>query len=166
MEVQINTSPVEILTSTYQIGGELEVRGSPAIFINDSEFAAFTIHNATVTPLVAGTRIGALDTKTLYLPKDELQVLVIGGLTATQAQLLPHKVRMVCFTDTYVLRGFFHTGPETQAGDIFYSQPGPFFPATDVELFPLRSLSIEVGGAADLVYIHRDAVRLIYEGKP
>jgi hypothetical protein len=162
MQVNIITHPVEILTGHYQISGNLELRGSPAVFINDATFNVFNIHEATITPLASGSAVGAVKVPLLYVPKHEPHVMLIGNFESKDAQLLPNKIRMVCFTDTYVIRAAFHVGPETKAVDTLYFQAGPFFPTTDSEIFPLRELSADLGGQADLLYIHKDNVRSFY----
>jgi hypothetical protein len=162
MQVKIITFPVEILTGHYQVSGELEVRGSPAVFLNDASFDVFNVHNATMTPLVTGSPVGPVKVPLLYLPKTEPQVILVGNFDPKDAQLLPNKIRLVSFTDTYVIRGDFHAGPETKADDILYFAAGPFFPATDAEIYPLRPLAADLGGQADMVYVHKSHVRTFY----
>lgn len=159
MELRIQTFPAEILTGYYQIGGGIEVLGNPSIYVNDSTFPAFHIHDATLTPLMAGTSVGPIKVPILFLPKSEPHVVLIGDFNPRDAQLLPNRIKLICFTSAYVIRGVFHTGPETQPSDLFFSMPGPYFPATDVDIYPIRPMAAELGGQADLVYVHRDAVR-------
>jgi hypothetical protein len=162
MQVNIITFPVEILTGYYQISGNMEVRGNPAVFVNDATFEVFNIHDATLTPLVAGSPVGQVKVPLLYLPKTEPQVILIGKFTAQEAQLLPNKIRLVAFTDTYVIRGDFHAGPETKADDVLFYAVGPYFAATDAEIYAMRPLAADLGGQADIVYIHRGHVRSFY----
>ncbi|MNC96363.1 hypothetical protein D3C83_137200 [compost metagenome] len=70
---------------------------------------------------------------------------------------------MICFTDTFIIRGGFHTGPEMKAVDLFYSLASTFYPATEVEVFAQRQLSSDVSLKADLAFVHRDAVRAFYQ---
>lgn len=162
MQVNIRTLPVEILTGHYQIGGNLEIRGNPAIFVNDASFNAFAIHDAALTPLAGGSPIGNVKVPLLYLPKSEPHVVLIGNFSPQDAQLLPNKIRMIAFTDTYVIRGEFHTGPETKPDDVFYFAAGPFFPATAVDIYAMRPLAADLGGQADLVYVHKNHIRAFY----
>jgi len=161
MQVNIITFPVEILTGHYQISGGLEVRGSPAVFINDATFNSFSIHDATLTPLAPGSPVGPVKTSLLYVPKTEPHAILIGNFEAKDAQLLPNRIRMVCFTDTYVIRCEFHVGPETKTLDAL-SLAGPFLPTTGAEIYALRPLAADLGGQADLLYIHKDHVRSFF----
>jgi hypothetical protein len=162
MEIRVQTFPAEILTGYYQISGGIEILGNPTIYVNDATFSTFNIHDATLTPLTPGTPVGPVQVPKLFLPKSEPQVLLIGDFSPHDAQLLPNKIKLICFTSAYVIRGVFHAGPETQATDVFYALPGPFFPATDVDIYPIRPMSTELGGQADLVFVHRDAVRAFH----
>lgn len=163
MQVNVKRYPVEILTGHYQIGGELEIRGSPAIFINDAAYSTLNVVDATLLPLAIGSPVGSMQIPLLLLPKSEPQVLLIGDYSPKEAQLLANKIKLVAFTDTYVIRGAFHTGPETGAQDLFVAVPGPYFPATDAEIYPLRPLAADLGGQADLVFVHKDAIRVFHE---
>jgi len=162
MEVRVQTFPVEILTGYYQVGGKIEMIGNPAIYVNDASFSTFNIRDATMTPLTTGTPIGPVNVPLLFLPKDEPQVILVGDFSPRDAQLLPNKIKLICFTDTYVIRGVFPTGPETQASDLFSFTPGPFFPAVNVEIYPIRPLTTDLGGQADMVFVHRGAVRAFH----
>jgi hypothetical protein len=159
MELRIQNFPAEILTGYYQVGGGMEILGNPSIYVNDATFPAFHIVDATLTPLMTGTSVGPVKVPSLYLPKSEPHVVLIGDFSAQDAQLLANRIKLIVFTSAYVIRGEFHTGPETQAADLFFSVPGPFFPATNVDIYPVRPMAADLGGQADLVYIHRDAVR-------
>ncbi len=162
MQVQSKTYPIELLTSHYQVGGEFTPRGSPAVHINDPAVVSLEISNATIIPIVSGTRIGEMKAAVTYVPKNEVQVMIFGDFTPAQAGLMPRQYRLVCFTDTFSFRGTFYVGSEFRAGDIF-SLPGPFLPSTDFEIFSLRPMAIDISGEADLVYVHKNAVQVYYE---
>jgi hypothetical protein len=163
MEVVFTPYPIEILSSNYQIQGELRPRGNPNIFINDAQYATIVVHSGTLKPISHGARIGPVSVGQIYLPKNEVHVMALRNFDVKEAQILPTSFRMICFTDTYVIRGAFHTGPETKPLDIFYSGPGPFYPATDIEVYPIKALNADVALKAELGYVHRDAIRVFYE---
>lgn len=166
MQVQVIPYATEILTADYQILGELLPRGNPNIFINDQAYQTLTLHTATVKPVMMGAKLGPMPSPDVHIPKAVVHVLHIKDFTAAEAQILPNKIRMLCFTSTYVIRGSFHTGPETKSSDLFYATASVFYPATDIEVFPLRSLSGEVGLKAELGYVSRYAVTAFYEHQP
>lgn len=163
MQIQFTPYPTEIFTADYQISGDLQPRGNPNIFINDQAFQTVTLYNTTVKPIMAGAKLGAMNAPDVHIPKAAIHVMQVQNFTATDAQILPNKIRLLCFTSTYVIRGSFHTGPETKPSDIFYATASVFYPATDVEVFPLRAMSGEVGLKADLAYVSKYAVAAFYE---
>jgi hypothetical protein len=164
MDFVLKSYPVEILTSSFHIQGELRPRGSPYIFINDAQYATVTIFDAVLRPIANGARVGPMNVPELFLPKNEVSLMRFDDFTAADAQILPVVINMICFTDTFIIRGGFHTGPEMKAVDLFYSVASVFYPATDVEVFPLRQLAGDVSIKTDLAFVHRDSVRTFYEG--
>lgn len=161
MEIVATTYEIEALTSNHRVQGIFTPRGNPGVFINDAQIATFIVNEANATPLAYGSKVGALISSPAIVPKSEVQVLIVGDLDRREANLMPKEMRLLVFTDTYAIRGTFYTGAETPAGDIF-ARSGPFFAATDVELFSIRPLASEIQGRAELAYVHKDAVRLFY----
>lgn len=162
MDAQLKSYPVEILTSNYQISGEIQPRGNPAFFINDEQIDTFMIYGASITPLIRGTPVGEMSVPTLSIPRTQIQALILGNYTTQEAQLLPNQIGLTCFTDAFVLRGIFHGGAEATASTLLHDMPGPFFPATNVEIFAIRPLAVEFGGIAELLFVQRDAVEVFY----
>lgn len=163
MEVKYTPYQTEILTSDYQIIGELHPRGNPTIFINDNQYQALTLYDATLRPLLAGTRLGPVTAAEIHVPKAKVHVLCIREFSAAEAQILPNKIPLITFTDTYVARGNFHTGPETKASDLFFTGASLFYPATEVQVFPVRPLNGEIGLKVEMAYVYRTAVSAYYQ---
>nr|MBN1228544.1 hypothetical protein [Anaerolineae bacterium] len=161
MEVQLTTYPVEMYTASYRYDGEFTPRGNPVVFLNDQSVTTFAIRNVSVIPLMAGARLGEMTLPEVFVPKAQIQVILIGDFGPQEAALRPKPIRLVCFTETYAIRATFHVGHETNAGDVF-STPGPFLPATEAAIFSIRSLTHEINGEAELLYVHKDAVRLFH----
>lgn len=169
MQVIVNTYPVDILTPHYRVYGELRTRGDPTLFLNDESNATLTVHDATLIPLRQDMRLGAVTMDELHIPKHEPQVLTVGDYTP-QVRPLPKAVRLICFTDTYLLRGTFHMSPETRTNDVFYSRQSLFFAVTDLDTYSLYPLAVEVKARSALAYLRGGSVRAFYkaaeEGAP
>jgi hypothetical protein len=161
MQVIVNTFPVDILTAHYRVYGEIRTRGNPTIFLNDQNVSTLTIYDATLTPLRPGMKLGAVAADELHIPKTEPQVIILGNYKP-EIMPLPKKERLICFTDTYILRGTFHMGSETRIEDVFYALPGPFFEATKLDIYSLYPLAVEVNAHAELAYIRGKAARAFY----
>ncbi len=161
MEIQLRSYAVDILTAHYRVTGELRTRGDPTMFLNEANVSTLTVHDAVLMPLRTGMRLGAVAASILHIPKTEPQVLILGNFVP-EIKPLPKVERLICFTDTYVLRGNFHMGLETHVSDVFYALPGPFFYATQLDIFALYPLAVEVHAMAELAYIQGSAVRAFY----
>lgn len=169
MQVIVNKYPVDILSPHYRVYGEIWTRGDPTIFLNDQSVSTLTIHDATLVPLRQGVRLGPMSMDELYIPKTEPQIITLGNYEP-QVRPLPKAERLICFTDTYLLRGTFHMSPETRVEDVFYIQPGPFFAMTHVDIFGFYPLAIDVKARSELGYLRGLSVRAFYrqadEGQP
>ncbi len=159
MEIKVNEYPVEMLSTDLQVAGTLSTRGHPPLYINDPQVSILTVENATVTPLMAGARIGPMNVPATYVPKVWIDILLIGDFSVSDISLLPKTFRLICFMASYAVRGTLYGGVEMQPADVFGSRTGPFLPVTDAEVFAIRPLAVEVGGTADLIYLNRQSVQ-------
>lgn len=153
--------PVDILTSHYRVYGEIQPRGDPHMFFNSENVDSLIINDATMMPLREGMRLGAVAADELYVPISEPQVIIVGNYQP-QVKPLPKRERLICFTDTYILRGFFHMSVETRLQDVFWAGHGPYFPATMVDIYALYPMAMEVKANAALCYLNGPAVRAFY----
>lgn len=163
MEIQTSEYPVEMLSVDFQVAGTFSARGQPPLYINDPQVSTLAVEDATLTPLMPGARIGALNVPAMYVPKTTIDVLLIGDFSAEEASLLPNAFRLICFTTAFAVRGTFYGGAETQTADVFESGIGPFVPVVGAEVYPIRPLAVEAGGAAELLYLNRGAIRAYHE---
>jgi hypothetical protein len=162
MQVQVRSYAVDVLTAHYRVTGELRPRGDPTMFLNDHNVSTLTVFDAVLMPLHQDMRLGAVAADELQVPKTEPQVIILGNFVP-EVKPLPKTERLICFTDTYVLRGTFHMGPETQVMDVFYALPGPFFVASRLDIFALYPLAVEVHAMAELAFVQGRAVRAFYQ---
>jgi|YNPNPStandDraft_1061719.scaffolds.fasta_scaffold41374_3 hypothetical protein len=161
MDVIVKSYPVDIMTAHYRVYGEIRTRGDPVLFLNDQNVSTLTVYDATLMPLRQGMRLGAVSTDELHVPKHEPQVIILGNFIP-ETRPLPKTERLICFTDTYILRGTFHMSVETKVHDVFYAQPGPFFAVTRLDIHALYPLAVEVKANAELAYLRGAAVRAFY----
>ena len=159
MQIQVTPYPVELFTADYRAAGTMDIRGNPAIFVNDNSVQLFTVCDATLTPLAADWCVGQLSAPTLCVPKPHVQMMVLGDFRATDALLLPGAIRLMVFTDTYAVRGTCRVGAEAQPADLLGELGGAFLLLTGAEIRPLRHLTSEVRPSAELVFLHKSAVR-------
>lgn len=161
MEVIVQSYPVDILTAHFRVYGEIRTRGDPSMFLNDQSVSTLTIYDASLMPLRTGMRVGAMMMDELHIPKTEPHIITLGEYEPL-VKPLPKRERLICLTDTYLLRGIFHMAPETRVEDVFYAQPGPFFSITRVDIFALYPLAIDVKARSELGFVRGLAISAFY----
>jgi hypothetical protein len=162
VQIVINRYPADILTAHYRVYGELVARGDPTIYFNASDLLAIAIADATLMPLRQGMRLGAVSMDELFIPRSEPQVIILGGYEPT-VKPLPRKEHLICFTDTYLLRGTFHMGMDTRPEDVFFTIGGRMYHyATNLDIYSLYPLAVDVKASAELAFVRGDAVRAFY----
>lgn len=159
MEVKLSTKPIQVINSSYSISGECQPIGNFGVWINDATNDYVKIINAEIVPLMAGTPIGQINTPEVYIPKTEIELIIIGDFSPKEAQLLPKELKLNVFFDSFALNGVFHGGAESKPVDIFIVG-GPFFPCTNADIVTIRPVMQEISGLAEIAYINRDRVRL------
>jgi len=163
MEIKTSDFPVDILTAHYRVYGELRILGHPTHYLNNETTTSVTVHDATLMPIRMGVRVGAMSVDKLNVPMNEPQLIIIGQLDRTETRPLPKAARMICFTDTYLVRGTFHMAAEARPHDVFYAAKGAFFLATKLDIVTLYQVAVDVRTAAEMAYIRGSAVRAFFE---
>jgi len=158
MQPEFKTYQAQVLTPNYMITGVFTPRGDPFVFINDVNVNSFTIQVASLTPLRPDARTGEIAARDLIIPRAMAEVLIIGEYTVGEARPLPKTELLTCYTESYVIRGQIHMSPEVSGLDVFNALRGPFYAATDVEIFCLRQTMVDVSGVADLVFINGETI--------
>ena len=163
MEIQKTIYPVQVLASSFQVAGEISPRSNPSMYVNDPAVEALPVENAVIVPLMPDTRIGEMKAPfEALVPRNQIQVLLVANVSPADAGLRPKPIRLLCFTDTYAIRATFYVPTETPTSEVF-NMIGPFFPATNAEIFSIRSLAVEITGQAELIFVHKDAINVYHE---
>lgn len=167
MQIRTSEYPIEIFTGYFQVSGVMDSRGEPSAYINDERVPNFTVRDGSMTPLSRGVPVGEITPKgAIYMPKNEVEVLIVGDYPLSQAKPMPKTVVMACYTDTYIVRGRYHMPAEVRADDVFKVVKGIFFAVSEAEIYTLRPTTVDIRGEAELLYINGDAVRVYYEEEP
>lgn len=156
--------PVELLAQHFHVAGQFVPLGDPLAFINDAQRGALIIEGATAVPLQPDWRTGEFSRSQLMVPKEQVHIILIGDLDPEEdMRLFPRTENLVVYTDTYAINGYFHSGSDVPVSDIFYSTGGPFFPASNAEACSIEPLTNAIGGAAPVMFVNRDHVKLYYQ---
>jgi hypothetical protein len=163
MQVLVRSFPVDIFTASYRVSGELRPRGNPTEFLNAPDVSTLTVFDAAVVPLRPDIVLEPLMASALHIPRADADIVILGKLSAEDARPLPKREFLVCLTDTYVLKAYFHMGMDTQVRDVFSVRQVPFFIATQVQIISVHANATAVRAGAELAYIQSRAVRAFFE---
>jgi hypothetical protein len=163
MQILVRSFPVDILTINYRVSGELHPRGNPTEFLNSPDVSTITVFDATVVPLRPDVVLEPLMASALHIPRPDIDILILGKLTAEDARPLPKKEFLVCLMDSYMVKGYFHMGMDTQVQDVFSMQRAPFFLATQLQIVSVYANATTVRAGAEIAYVQSRAVRAFFK---
>jgi hypothetical protein len=154
---------VQILTTRFQISGQLETIGPPDNFINDSTRDSIALHEAQVTPLTPSSPLGSLSRPHIVVLKSEIMLLYpTSAESRASIQTLTRRELLVAYTPLAVCRGHFHMPVEANLNEFLSVTPGLFLPVTETKIFPLFELPAPFPGEADLLLIGRAHLHLYH----
>jgi len=163
MQLQSYLFPCEIYTGNFQVEGQFRTIGNINIFLNDESNFSFELLNATVKPIAQGVRVKPLNPLgPAYVPRTEVQAMILGNLDNADVQLLPRTQMLTCYTDTYIIRGDFHLPTEARVGQVFKQVKATFFPVTNAQIYTMRPITYPVSGEADMLFINSEALCVYY----
>jgi hypothetical protein len=152
--------PSTVLVTGFQIQCVFTVMGLLQTFLNDEQKGTFTLSNATVYGLEAGNPAASIGVDTLYVRKNECQVIAFDQtFSHEETGLMPRQEHLAAYTSHFVIQGNFHMGSDSLLSDFIESSKSMFVGLTDAYIFPLFTAQAAVIQAAPLVFIHRDSVR-------
>jgi len=132
---------VQLLTPSFQFGGQLEVIGSLLDYLNDSVRDALILHQAHVAPLQPGSAMREVNRPQISVRKREVVFLHFTDPEAqSEARLLARKEPYIIYTTLAVLRGDVHLPAETRIHDLMATMSGDFLSVTNSSLFMLAQL--------------------------
>lgn len=164
MQIVHYEKTVELYTASFMVSGKLNIIGELNTFLNDSTSIAFQIRNATLQSLIPHSAVNEIKAKETFVNKDQIQLALVGDITRDDAKVLPKRLPMICFTDTYVVKGTFRGGKETRPQD-FFDYGGPFYAVTDFDVYTLKPLKVDVRGQGEVIFLNRNFISTFTPGE-
>ncbi len=164
MQVKHTLKPVELYTDSFMINGDLNIVGEINTFFNDKTNITLLLSDVKIQALAPHAAINAVNAKEMIVNKSVIQMILVGDFTRDDARVLPKKIPMVCFTDTYVVRGAFRGGTEARLQD-FFDYGGPFYAVTDFDVYSIRPLKEEVRGQGEILFLNRSYISAVASGE-
>lgn len=134
----IQRHDVQILTTTFQFSGQLEVIGALLNFINDPNRDSLSLYDARLTPLTPGSPLKGLSRPHVVVRRPHIVfVYLTSAETRASLKLLARRELLVAYTPVAVCRGYFHMSAEANVRDFLDVTQGGLVAVTEVRLFPL-----------------------------
>jgi len=166
MELQappVQRHEVQILTTHFQISGQLETIGPPDNFINDSTRDSMAIYEVRLTPLRPSSPLGSLSRPRIVILKPEIMLLYLASAESRASiQTLTRRELLVAYTPLAVCRGHFHMPVEANVNEFLSVTPGLFLPITETKVFPLFELPEPFPTDADILLVGRAHLQFYY----
>lgn len=166
MELLGRSSPkvftnVTVLLPGFQARGQVAIVGMLQTFLNEEQKDTFSLHNVALYGLESGNPARSMQLDGLFVYKTACQVFAFDTmLSQEEAGLLPRTEQLAVYTSHYCIQGAFHMGPEALLAEFIASSRAQFVGASNAQIFPLFQPQAEMIGAAPLVFVHRDTVRM------
>jgi hypothetical protein len=164
MQLSIERHDVQILTPQFQLNGRLEVMGAVLNFVNDTTRTSLSLHDVHLTSLTPDSPLSDFSRSQVTLLKSQI-VLLHFTEAETRASIRPlvHRELLVAYTPVAVCRGYFHMPAEAGVGAFLDITQGDLLPITEVQVYPLVTLSIPFSLQADLLLIGRSYLQLYHQ---
>ena len=153
---------VEIVTTAFQITGEVEPVGPWIVYLNNPDRHVVPVHNARAVPIgVANT--AAIDRSLLLVNRADICLIVLLEAAARESvSMMRHVEVTISHVGPLICRSEFHMGAEVSLLTFFDDLSGHFFPATNAEVYPLVTWPRPLPRKIDMVMLNRQQVKLFY----
>lgn len=147
---------VQILTTHFQLSGQLETVGAVDNFINDSTRDSLALYDVRLAPLTPGSPLKPLFRPHVVVRKPEIVFLYLTSAeTRASIHTLARHELLVAYTSVAVCRGYFHMPAEANVNNFLGVTPGDLLPVTQTHVFPLIELPDPFPVEADLLLAGR-----------
>ncbi len=154
---------VVVLTSGFQIRGNLHVLGVMQTFLNDDQKPTLSIFGADALGIDPGNPAAHLTQPEIVVNKRAAQIIALTAAPPPGAITLLAKIEnLVLYTDVFAIAGKFHMGPDAHLADFAESSLQQFIVASEVKIYPLFQPRPGFHSAAPIVLIHKSAIRMYH----
>ena len=145
---------VQILTTYFQINGQLETVGPAGNYITDSARHSLSLYDVHLSPLTPGSPLKGITRPHAVVLRSQIVLFYLTSEEArasisTFARLEP----LMIYTPIAVCRGHFPVPSDARAGDFVGVVPGELLPIRDARIFPFIELPAPFTLEAELLLI-------------
>ena len=154
---------VAIITTHFQINGQLETIGTPFSFINDAARESLPLYEVNVTPLATDTPLKSFSLPHVIIRRSKIEFLYFESAeTRASIQTLRRSELLVAYTSVAVCRGNFHMADEANVGDFIEDIASVLLPVTEARIFSFSELTAPFPTDPELVLIGRSHLQFYH----
>ncbi len=164
--IELPEYPAEVITQEYLLRGRFRPIGPMLAYLNDSERRYIQFNQATLLPFDAASPMGKLERPTVMVRKDNVVAIsLLDEAGGDAAQLLVTKHKMIVYSTTFVIQGYFHMGADDVPMDVLSSSSHDFMGATDANIYPLKDVQNRPQTAAQVMLVNRHGVLFYHQAE-
>lgn len=161
-EIELPTFEIEAVLQDYLLRAKLRPRGPIIQYLNDHNWSFIPILDAELQPLEPDRRVGMMKQAKSVINKRAIEVVSLLDAEQASEIILPASKRpMIFHIRRFVIRGQLHVpadAPDEDALDDLHD----FFPVSDSEIVPIRSVAATPTQNVPLLLISRLLVQSYY----
>ncbi|MCH7826881.1 MAG: hypothetical protein QGM50_12425 [Anaerolineae bacterium] len=159
-ELESKQYPLEILTEHFLMQGVVEPIGQLMNYLDAPDHVKLYVKNLTMSSLGRNSTVDALKVKGLWVHKNEIIAIRLNESDLENTvQKLPIEERVRLFLPRFVVQGTLTHGEDTKLGDMFEVMKGTWAALTNVKIYPLANLKIQVFSEAPFLLINKNLIR-------
>ncbi len=154
---------VQILTSSFQLNGELEVVGDLMGFLIGPTRDAFPLRQAHLAPIGPGSSLRPMDLPQISVRRREVVFLHLADPAAKESmRLMSRADPLILYTPLAIIRGNVHVSAETRLDDFMSTMTHPLIALTEARLFMLTQAGSGFPAECDMLLVGRPYVQMYY----
>lgn len=154
---------VSIITTHFQINGQLETIGTPFSFVNDAARESLPLYEVNVTPLATGVPLKGFSRPHIIIRRSKIVFLYFeSGEARSSIHTLRRSELLVAYTPVAVCRGHFHMADEANIGDFIEDIASVLLPVTEAQIFSFSELTAPFPTAPELVLVGRSHLQFYH----
>ncbi|HSD82428.1 MAG TPA: hypothetical protein VLG46_01135 [Anaerolineae bacterium] len=153
---------VMLITTAFQITGQIEPVGTWLDFLNARDKFTVTVHNAHI--LAIGTSVGPAPEKPqAYVNRNDICFIYLPDRNSHQSvYMLKNLQTAIAHLGPVICRGEWHMGVDATLATFVDDLPGHFFPITNADLHAKIALPAPLPHKAELILVNRQHVALYH----
>ena len=145
-----------VLTSHFQINGQLETTGPVGNFLNDPSRTSLSFYDVRLAPLTPGSPLRGIARPHVVLLKPHIMFFYLSSQEARESiRTFVRTEPLMIYTSLAVCRGNVPLPAEARIADFLNVVPGELIPILDAQIYPFVDLPVPFPKQLEMVLLGR-----------